>query len=198
MADDIAIANATSRDLLLHDLHARHPGVTPVISAYYFEATRVCLDRHHASPIGFVIERGHVSLHVTARWPLTDARTRGAWGNHIDTTETGAYCVALAAMETSDGLVAIRRAEQLTGADYYVARASESADDLEQHRRLEVSGVDRGGIAVLRARLRKKLVQIARGLSNLPAIACIVGFRARIIIAQDVKPNDLARLPPAE
>jgi hypothetical protein len=88
----------------------------------------------------------------------------------------------LAAVELSNGLVAVRRAETETGADYYVAPKGRMQFDLEECWRLEVSGVDRGPEDTVRQRLRAKLAQAARGHSNLPALAGVVGFRARLIL----------------
>jgi hypothetical protein len=81
-------------------------------------------------------------------------------------------------------MVAVRRAETRTGADYYIAPPNTAADDLESWLRLEVSGVDRGDDSILQQRLRQKVQQALDGQNNLPALATIVGFRAkRIAIA---------------
>jgi hypothetical protein len=88
----------------------------------------------------------------------------------------------LAAVELSDELFAVRRAETKTGADYYVAPAGASPEDLEDCIRLEVSGTDRGNLSDVAQRLKKKLEQAARGACNLPAMAGVVGFRARVIL----------------
>lgn len=113
-------------------------------------------------------------------WELTGERVKGAWANETDTTEAGAYACVLAAVELLYGMVAVRRAETRTGADYYIALPGTRADDLENLIRLEVSGVDRGTPSDVVRRLNDKLEQAARGSSNLPAIAGVVGFRARL------------------
>lgn len=71
--------------------------------------------------------------------------------------------------------------------DYYVAQPGASVDDLEDCRRLEVSGVDRGPEPVVRQRLDAKLRQAAKGDSNLPALAAVVGFKARLIVMADLE-----------
>jgi hypothetical protein len=78
-------------------------------------------------------------------------------------------------------LVAVRRAETLTGADYYVAPVGADINDMETCLRMEVSGVDAGNAPEVRARLRQKLRQTEKGRSNLPALAAVVGFRERLI-----------------
>ena len=76
----------------------------------------------------------------------------------------------------------------MTGADYYVAPGDTAPDDLEDWLRLEVSGVDRGPESTIGQRLRAKLDQAAVGNSNLPALAGVVGFRARLIMVADLVP----------
>jgi hypothetical protein len=75
----------------------------------------------------------------------------------------------------------IHRAETKTGADYYIAPAGMQIEDLEDCSRLEVSGIDRGGPTAVSRRLREKIKQTMEGSSNLPAIAGVIGFQARLI-----------------
>ena len=176
------------RILPLHDMDRRHVGLTKAISDSYTEAARVCLDRHHRPPTDFQVSKDNSSTEALVQWAVTDERTRRAWANEIDATESGAYACALAAVELVDELVAVHRAETKTGADYYVAPKGTSPDDLEDCLRLEVSGVDRGPDGVVRQRLSAKLKQAADGYSNLPAVAGVVGFQTRLIMLAAVKP----------
>ena len=171
--------------LNLYGLNQRHPGVSRGLSASYSEAASVCFDRHHASPVDLTIQR-QASLQVSASWSPPDESLKRAWANETDTTEAGAYCVALAAVETTEGLVAIARAETRTGADYYLGPSGMNPNDLEKSHRLEVSGVDVGGLSSLNDRLRQKIDQAAAGRSSLPAIAAVVGFAARQVAIADV------------
>ena len=174
--------------LKLHDLDQRHPGVSRGVSLSYSEAASVCFGRHHASPVDLDIERPALH-HVSAQWIPPDDGVKRAWANETDTTEAGAYCVALAAVETTDGLVAIARAETRTGADYYLGPHGQSLADLEKSHRLEVSGVDEGGPSSVKSRLRQNIDQAAAGRSSLPAIAAVVGFATRQIAIADVTPK---------
>ena len=168
--------------LEIHNLSDRHEGLTESIAESYAEAARVCLDRHHESPTEFDIDSSGEKTEAVTEWAAPDERIRRAWANEIDTTELGAYACTLAAVELSKGLVAVRRAETKTGADYYVAPMGSSVDDLENCLRLEVSGIDHGSSSSVAQRLRIKLQQAASGESNLPAMAGVVGFRARVIM----------------
>ena len=161
--------------LRIQDLDARHPGLTKGVATAYCEAAEVCLERHHSPPTDLIVERGK-QINAITEWQTPNERTKNAWANEIDTTEAGAYCVALAAIELTDNLVAIRRAETHTGADYYVAPRGVSPADLEAAFRLEVSGMNEGNQTLVKTRLRQKLEQTARGRSSLPAIAAVVAF----------------------
>jgi hypothetical protein len=172
--------------LLIDNLEERHPGLTKPIAGTLCEAARVCLDRHHRPPLLFDIERGERSSKGLTEWAVPDARTKGAWANDTDTTEAGAYGVALVVIENTDELVAVRRAETHTGADYYLGRPGEVLDDLEKSHRLEVSGVDKGNLTTLKSRLNQKVRQAKAGNSNLPAIAVVVGFSQATVLTADV------------
>ena len=173
--------------LPIDDMEQRHEGLTPALAETFKESARVCLDRHHVSPIPITIKRSEREMFADLEWEATDGRTRGALANTIDTTEWGAYACVLAAVELFDGLVAVLRAETETGSDYYVAPPGVSADDFEGHMRLEVSGVDRGNDAAVRRRLREKLDQLARGGGDVPGIAGVIGFRAQLILLQNLE-----------
>ena len=173
--------------LPIHDMDKRHMGLTKAIADAYTEAVSVCLDRHHQSPTRFDLEKNGSRSKVSVAWQSPDVRIRRSWANHDVATEVGAYACTLAAVELVDRLVAVRRAETMTGADYYVAPRDKASDDLEDWLRLEVSGVDHGSEFTVRQRLKAKLTQAAAGKSNLPAMAGVVGFKIRLILLADLK-----------
>jgi hypothetical protein len=167
--------------LPLHDLAERHHGVTQCLGDSYTEAARVCLSRHHASPQTVTLEDSGAQTESVVEWTAPDDRTRGAYANETDATRDGAYACVLAAVELLRGMFAVHRAETKTGADYYVGPMGTGSIDLERCFRLEVSGVDHGTDVDVKYRLTEKLAQAGRGVSNLPAIAGVVGFKARLI-----------------
>ena len=172
--------------LPIHQMASRHSGLTPATADANTEAAAVCLDRHHQPPLDMALDRDGMASVATVDWTAPDERARLARANEIDATEAGACACALAAIELSDGLFAVGRAEILTGADYYVAPAGKGIDDLEECRRFEVSGTDRGDAKAVRRRLDAKCKQAAKGQSSLPATAGVVGFRAAQIMLADV------------
>lgn len=182
-----SMTKTNDKKLEIDSLHERHSGLTPSLSSYFLEAASVCLSRHHDSPVEFEIARSGESTKRVVDFESPDSRVLNAWANDIDTAEAGAYGVCLAAVEVEEQMVAVRRAETLTGADWYIAPIGMEPDDLENCFRLEISGVDAGDRAVVDARLRQKVAQTQRGASNLPAIASVVGFKGKAIVIQRVK-----------
>ena len=133
------------------------------------------------------MEHGEERLAAIAEWAAADERVKNAWANEIDATEAGAYGLALAGVELVKGLVAVRRAQTRTGADYYLGAAGAIPEDLEGCYRLEISGIDRGTASAIKARLRQKVEQAEKGESNLPAIAAVVEFSTVHIVSADVE-----------
>ena len=169
--------------LPLDNLAERHPGLTPALAEAYVEAARICLNRHHDPPQEFKLRKGEDESGAVVNWLPPDKRCQLAWANIDDATRDGAYACAIAATELYMGMYAVKRAETLTGADYYIAPANRRADDLEDCLRLEVSGTNMDAYEVNR-RLRIKVNQAEHGESSLPAIAVVVGFKVRLIAIQ--------------
>lgn len=164
-------------DLRIDGLHERHPGLTQALGQSFAEAASVCLSRHHQPPVTVSVKHGGNDEFRVVNFVVPDARVLNAHANETDATEAGAYGVSLAAVEAVAGLVAVRRAETLTGADWYVVPDGTEIEDLENCIRLEVSGTNAGSSGDVARRLREKVAQAARGASNLPAIAAVVGFK---------------------
>jgi len=173
--------------LPLHNMAERHNGLTVHVAGGYLEAARVCLDRHHVAPQEFTIQDDKSECRTLVDWETTDERSRGAWANKDDSVRDGAYACIIAATELSRGLYAVRRAETLTGADYYVGPDEDISEDLEGCFRLEVSGTDRGGTPEVARRLKVKIEQARNGNSNLPALAGVIGFKCKLIVLQTVE-----------
>ena len=171
--------------LPLQNMADRHQALTPSLAGSYLEAARVCLDRHHVSPKEFTLENDRVESIAKVEWEVADSRVQAAWANADDATRDGAYAFAIAATELLRDMVAVRRAETRTGADYYIALSNQDLEDLENCFRLEVSGTHSDKSEVKR-RLRTKLEQARQGNSNLPALAAVIGFRVQLILLQTV------------
>ena len=167
----------------------RHPGVSAAVCESFTEAAEVCLARHHAPPQTSlqVACTGKESL-KSLKWGAPDQTAQRSWRNRDDATRDGAYIVALAVVEYELGMVALSRADTRTGADYYIG--SPESFDLEDAFRLEVSGLDEGGLADMRRRLKIKEDQASRGNSFLPAYASVVGFREATVSVSLVEDSE--------
>jgi hypothetical protein len=174
------------KQINLDGMHERHRALTQPIAGGYREAAAVCLNRHHSPPVEITLVDNGKNALANLTWVEPDARISAAWANDIDATEAGAYGCVIAGVEFSRGLFAVRRAETGTGADYYIGLQG-SGDDLENCLRLEVSGVSSGTSKDVSRRLMEKVRQTLDGNSNLPALAGVVGFSARMLVIQDVE-----------
>lgn len=168
------------------ELPARHPGITGAVAGVYAECAAICLSRHHEPPTDLVLDADDRRV-VECTWASPTDGMRRAHANADDATRDAAYGVAIAAIEVSLGLHAIARAETRTGADYYVGASTKTGLDLEDAMRLEVSGVDAGGLDELRRRLGEKLGQLARAGSDLPGVAAVVGFQVAHVMIRPLE-----------
>lgn len=110
------------KSLPIKGLSDRHLGITPALSSGYYEAACVCLDRHHTSPQEVALIDNDTADVAMIAWEASSRRAQNAWANRDDTTEAGAYCLALANAEATRGLVAVSRAQGRTGVDYYLGQ----------------------------------------------------------------------------
>lgn len=172
--------------LNLEAMHERHRALTPAVAGSYQEAAAVCLNRHHVPPMQVTLSDNGTESPAEVTWIPPDLRTRDAWANGTDATEAGAYGCVIVGVEELRHLVAVRRADTGTGADYYVGPAGAGENDLEDCVRLEVSGVDAGDRREVARRVLRKVQQARDGSSSLPALAGVIGFSARLLMLQDV------------
>jgi hypothetical protein len=167
-------------------MDTRHPALTPPIAGTYREAACVCLNRYHSSPSEIMLSDNGAQSLAELAWTEPDSRILGAWSNTTDATAFGAYSCVIAGIELLRGLFAVRRAETGTGADYYIGLNDSALDDLEGCMRLEVSGLGDGNEKDVNKRLLEKVAQVRRGNGNLPAVAGVIGFSARLLMVRDV------------
>lgn len=160
-------------------------------------AQRVVLDRHHTPPVPLrvaVLNAGAEAATLTEHphgWEVSGARTRAGHANTADATRDAAYGVAISAAGAHLNLVALSRAECLTGSDWYLGPPGQpmgaEEDDLERSVKLEVSGVDAGDRSRILERVEQKLTQAEEGDSDLPAVAAVVAFRERLVVLAELE-----------
>ncbi|AUX22418.1 uncharacterized protein SOCEGT47_029210 [Sorangium cellulosum] len=154
------------------------------------------MDRHHKSPTTLRVARDEEPVtEPELAWSEPTQPERNANANRRDATCDGAYAVALVCLERQMNLVAVARAEDLTGADWYVAPAGKGtteagAPNLDDPdlMRLEVGGHD--DRPSLPHELKIKVHQLQAGKSSIPGIAVVVGFKkAQLVIRTNVLPG---------
>lgn len=159
------------------------------VSDSYAQALDVCLAKHHEAPMtefDVGVAPGSRYAKAQVRWAAPGANAVRAWGNSDDATRDAAYILALAAVDHFAGMVAIARTEVRSGADYFIAPAGdELPTDLETATRLEVSGVNAGGRAEVRRRVKGKIEQARNGNLDTPAKVCVVAFKQSVIEIAD-------------
>ena len=171
-----------TKPLRFEDLAERHD-IDPYQLQGYANAAKVRLDAHHVPPVDFeVTSKGETTLYEV-KWARVDDKLRRSYNNADDAKRDGAYVMALAAVEDLEGMVGFARAENKTGADYYVTPVGTNPADLESAFRLEVSGTD-GTPVDVRQRLKEKQDQTRRGTGTEPAIAAVVGFKTKLILVE--------------
>lgn len=179
-----------SRALALDDLpdlftlHERHYGFYQPFCEMAADAASVSLARHHKGTNCLVdISRGDkVRTRRKLNWRPPSARAKASLANPDDATRDGAYAIAAATVEVELGLFVISRMDVRTGADYFIG---EPGQDLEEAHRLEVSGTHLPSHDV-RSRLARKVRQLLHGDSDLPAYACVAGFKVKEIALSGV------------
>src|SRR6266540_2006295 len=67
--------------LPLRNMSDGHPTLTRSFAASYYEAARVCLDRHPRSLTEFKVQNGTKRVQVRVEWEETDERAWGAWAD---------------------------------------------------------------------------------------------------------------------
>jgi hypothetical protein len=171
--------------LLLKDLYLHHRGLTSELSGALCQAASVCLARHHRPPTDFTVRVDAAEAKQSVQWEMPSPAARHSNANASDAIRDGAYAISLLFVEHCLHLVAIGRAEEATGADWYIAPFGEGFDangepniDAPGVFRLEVSGQELGRIG---ARLTQKPEQLRKGKSSLPGIAAVVGFERTLV-----------------
>jgi hypothetical protein len=107
---------------------------------------------------------------------------RHYWADPGETTEQGAYGIALLLVRALTGLTVVERSRKGTGFDWWLG-----PDDrlFQAKARLEVSGIREGDLRTIRSRVRVKVKQTERSdVSGFPAFVVVVEFgtpRARVV-----------------
>ena len=143
----------------------------------YAEAAAVCLDEVSHSQNVILQVKGDSESQFSLQWTAVTDQMKRSYNDLQDSTEFGAYGVALSLVRELTGMSAVlqMRKGPNSGFDYWINSASD--DMLQGASRLEVSGILRGTPSAIKERLKTKKKQTEKSDSTgLPAYSCVVEF----------------------
>lgn len=156
-------------------LRERHPRLLPETANNLALKIAVALDRHHASPIALRAEMFGERLEWEISWQPRTEDAQSMLDQKV-VTQLGAEGLALLLMNEMMGWVVVRKLQEGEHADWLLRGKH------DEFIGLEVAGTDHGDP---RARLRRKLADVAE--FELPGIrvACVVHFQGPEVIARE-------------
>jgi hypothetical protein len=140
------------------------------------EAAGVCLDDQGHAPGCLLTVEGCRDCHLALFFCSVDATRRATWNDQEEATEQGAYGVALLLLHEIEGQTVITRSRKGTGFDYWVGKNEGAL--FQQKARLEVSGIRRGGSAIVERRVRQKTQQAGPGRGGIQTYVAIIEYSA--------------------
>lgn len=159
--------------LNLNDLSEGNiPAITPAMGAALAEAGAVCLESQGHGPGVWLAVRGYRDNGYTLDWPAVSSQALHSWDDPRLATEMGAEGIAVLLAKAEIGHDVLRRAWQGTGFDYWLGAAD--AEGVQDMVGLEVSGIRRGDVRAVRARIREKLQQVGQFENQQPEAYVIV------------------------
>lgn len=174
-------------DLDLGDLREMHPRLGTDQALAMVGRAALGLGRNgHASGVGISLEIERAATLGLLSWPGADLREIDQH-DHNRITEDGAEAVVLALAHRARGWRVVRRMQRAEHADWLLEATGNGRRRVVA---LEVSGVDRGGIA---ARLRDKLAQVAKSTDVDQRWAGVVGFEEPNAALRSTKVNGRGR-----
>jgi hypothetical protein len=164
-------------DLTFDSLIKGELGLTPSAGAYFAEAASYCLHlQEHANPVKLRLS-GDFSFETFLKWiPIRNAH----YQTHADleeSTEYGAYAVAIVVALKVTGFPCVERSAKGTGIDFWLVDRSDEHGVFQHSARLEVSGIFRGAEKAIAARASQKRLQTApTDAQGFPVYVAIIEF----------------------
>ena len=161
--------------LRLSSLSKGRIGITSAYGSALAEAATVCLaEQKHISPTDMKIS-GKFTKKASIEWSYPTPQALRCWNDDEDTTEQGAYGVAILLIEKC-GLEVVERSKKKTGFDYWLGEKGVDTILFQKSSRLEVSGIRHGNNYQVNRRVQIKEAQTKPSDGNLPAVIVVVEF----------------------
>lgn len=153
----------------------RIPAITPALGSSFAEAAGVCLESQgHRNGVTIQVN-GPGEGRYTLEWPSVTEQAKRAWNDDRTATEWGAAGIAALLADQFLPYTPIEVSRQGTGFDFWLG--PEPGLPFQVKGFMEVSGIRRGNVTMVRRRVREKLVQITRSLElNLTGYVAVVEF----------------------
>ena len=165
------------RKLVITDLAKGLPAITPSFGAALAEACAVCLkEQKHSQGVEITVD-GDFDAKFELFWqPVTEQMLR-CWNDEEFTTEQAAYGIAFLIIRELTDLTVIERSRKGTGFDYWLGTSdTDEGQPFKNKVRLEVSGIRKGNLSLVKARVKQKKEQTKVSDGLFPAYIIIVEF----------------------
>ena len=152
-------------------------GVTSHLGGCFIETCSVCLeDQGHKGSTTLHVD-GCFNTQYTLRVPSVTDQMKRAWGDSEEATELGATGLAILVILDITNLCVVRRMYKGSGFDYWLGENSDEGYLLQNHTRLEVSGIRKGTRSQIKSRVKQKLDQVSPSDDwGYPAYIVVVEF----------------------
>lgn len=127
-------------------------------------------------------EQAHRHENAAVVWNEPSKQMLETYGNGKESTEMGAYAIALAVADQL-GFTVLGRAGQTSGSDWVMIRKGEPSND---YYRLEVSGMAAISPEKPEQRLARKIEQLRAGDLQRPGVAVVVRFEDVRIVSEEL------------
>jgi hypothetical protein len=133
--------------------------------------------------VALVVDGDYGSV-LLVHWGACTADAKACWADEPFATEQGAYGIAALLITRLTSLTVVERSVKGTGFDFWLGSKDRPGLLFQKRARLEVSGIRKGSVSAVAARMSAKLKQVSRCCSPLPAYVAVVEFgepRCRVI-----------------
>ncbi|MBI1924196.1 hypothetical protein HYR99_08080 [Candidatus Poribacteria bacterium] len=165
-----------AHELVLTKLAQGLPAVTPAFGAALAEAGAICFeDQNHSNGVELKVE-GTFTAKYNVYWQEVTDQMRRCWNDPEVTTEYAAYGIAFLLIRDLTEYTVISRRRKGGGFDYWLGK-DEDELPFQKKARLEVSGIRKGDLSRVKARVKQKLDQVSPSdRLGLPAYIVVVEF----------------------
>lgn len=155
------------------------PGITAAWGALFKEAIVECFaNQGHVSGVSLAVIGDFPSECLVVWDGSSNDQSQRAWADHQEMTEFGACGLAILLVVRLTQYKVVERSRKGTGFDYWLANNND-VEPFKNSARLEVSGILKGDVSQVSARVGLKLKQITRSDHlSLPGVVIVTEFGA--------------------